>query len=175
MSTLWTYDTEFLERGTEQPVSLISIGIVNIDDDREYYAVNANMPVAEVKQNPWLMKHVWPYLPRTEGDELDFEHEDVKPHAQIAEDVKKLLLSYGEAPELWAWYSSYDHLMMAQLFGRMIDLPNGIPMATFDLLQESHLHRIGLPHQSSGLHNALADARHNRERYLALREARVVR
>ncbi|MEI5032456.1 hypothetical protein RB201_04450 [Streptomyces sp. S1A(2023)] len=44
----------------------------------------------------------------------------------------------------------------------MIDLPTGIPMWTNDLRQEAE--RLGnpqLPEQPSGVHNALADARHN--------------
>jgi hypothetical protein len=51
--------------------------------------------------------------------------------------------------------------------GRMIDLPEGIPMYTHDLRQE--LDRVEkllgrsilIPEQKDGQHNSLADARHN--------------
>nr|WP_234899948.1 3'-5' exoribonuclease [Streptomyces filamentosus] len=63
---------------------------------------------------------------------------------------------------MWAWYGAYDHVVLAQLFGRMIDLPTGIPMWTNDIQQECQ--RLGnpqMPEQPAGIHNALADARHN--------------
>lgn len=44
----------------------------------------------------------------------------------------------------------------------MIDLPTGIPMWTNDIQQECQ--RLGnpqMPEQPAGIHNALADARHN--------------
>ena len=65
----------------------------------------------------------------------------------------------GEA--LPADYGAYDHVVLCQLFGRMIDLPDGVPMFTNDLQQE--LRRRGnppLPEQAAGVHNALEDARH---------------
>ena len=46
----------------------------------------------------------------------------------------------------------------------MIDLPEGVPMWTNDLKQECA--RLGdprVPEQGPGEHNALADARHNRD------------
>lgn len=55
-------------------------------------------------------------------------------------------------------------MVLCQLFGPMIDLPDGIPMWTNDLRQE--VARLGdprMPEQEHGAHNALADARHNRD------------
>ncbi len=66
-------------------------------------------------------------------------------------------------PQLWAWYGAYDHVVYAQLFGRMIDLPDGLPRFTCDLKQEAE--RLGnprVPEQETGQHDALEDARHNR-------------
>lgn len=60
-------------------------------------------------------------------------------------------------------YGAYDHVVLCQLFGRMIDLPKGFPMWTNDLRQETE--RLGVnraadfPVQPDGEHNALADAR----------------
>lgn len=71
-----------------------------------------------------------------------------------------------DVPELWAWYGAYDHVALAQLFGKMINLPKGIPMWTNDLRQE--VHRLGdpdLPEQAEGEHNALDDARHVKAMY----------
>ncbi|XAO35508.1 DnaQ-like DNA polymerase III subunit [Gordonia phage Morgana] len=168
------YDTEFLEDGVT--IELISIGIV-AEDGREYYAVNADMRVRRVQAHSWLMANVWPHLPTTTlGDgwateTLDREHADVKPKWQIATEVATFLRAKG-TPELWAWYGAYDHVVLAQLFGRMIDLPHGIPMWTNDLRQEQH--RLGatwMPPQPDGEHNALADARHLRTMHEYLRQA----
>lgn len=37
--------------------------------------------------------------------------------------------------ELYGYYSAYDHVCLAWLFGKMIDLPDGFPMYTNDLKQ----------------------------------------
>ncbi len=141
------YDTEFLEDGTT--IDLISIGIV-AEDGREYYAVSEDMPVDRIRKHEWLMKNVFPHLPFSG---------DWKPKEQIAAEVKEFLLA-STAPELWAWYCAYDHVVLAQLFGPMIDLPEGIPMYTHDLRAfVDYLPDSSLPKQSGGAHDALEDAR----------------
>src|SRR6185437_634123 len=50
-----------------------------------------------------------------------------EPRAQIAREVAEFITSVPN-PQLWAWYAAYEHVALAQLFGRMIDLPDGIPM-----------------------------------------------
>jgi hypothetical protein len=86
----------------------------------------------------------------------------VKPRHVIAREVRDFILA-EPGPQLWAWYGAYDHVALCQLWGRMIDLPDGVPMWTNDLKQECE--RLGnpeVPQQAAGEHNALADARHNR-------------
>jgi hypothetical protein len=161
-------DWEFLEDGAT--IEPISVGLVT-EDGMEYYAVFRDMPAKRIVKNDWLMKNVWPGLPRLFGDArmhagrsnplaLDWRHPDLKSRKKIRDEVAYFILNTPDV-ELWGWYSAYDHVCLAQLFGRMIDLPSGIPMWTNDLKQE-HL-RLGepqLPEQASGVHNALADARH---------------
>ena len=183
---IW-YDTEFLEDG--KTIELISIGMV-AEDGREYYAVNSDAPWDRIKANDWLVRNVLPSLPmagRTSLDtyvkhpsnvhprpsialvDVDTADSRVRPHWVIANEVRDFLTATPDL-ELWAWYGAYDHVVLAQLFGRMIDLPDGIPMWTNDLRQEYA--RLGLPEdlpvQESSEHNALADARHNRARSLWL-------
>lgn len=155
------YDTEFLEDG--KTIELISIGMVA--DGREYYAVNRNMPVDRIRNHRWLMDNVVPHLPQhpfADPDELFNTADPVVKHPKvIAREVSEFILATPE-PELWAWYGAYDHVALAQLFGRMLDLPDGVPMWTNDLRQEAH--RLGnpeMPGQVGAEHNALADARHN--------------
>jgi len=159
------YDTEFIEDGTT--IDFISIGIV-AEDGREYYAVNANMPARRIRKHEWLMANVVPQLPQGSGDRrnhipatwvVDYHDPLVKPKMQIRDEVRDFLLSDGK-PELWAWYCAYDHVVLAQLFGPMIELPEGIPMYTHDLRALiDYLPDDELPKQAGGVHNALEDAR----------------
>lgn len=165
--TLYAYDTEFLEDG--RTVELISIGIV-CEDGREYYAVNADAPWKRIREHDWLRKNVVPSLPQIRGDRrhylsdrdlgVDFGHPAVKKHTMIGTEVRDFLLGGATAPELWANYGAYDHVVLAQLWGRMIDLPAGVPMFTNDIQQEAASHHLHIPEQLSGAHNALEDARH---------------
>ncbi|MFS4107501.1 3'-5' exoribonuclease domain-containing protein [Streptomyces sp. PD-S100-1] len=161
------YDTEFLDDGTT--IDLISIGMVR-EDGAELYAVSSEFDQAAVRRHGWLMANVWPTLPTIEparGERglirLDLAHPDVRPRAQIARLVADFIRSTPN-PELWAYYSAYDHVALAQLFGPMSNLPAGIPMQTDDLVTAAKLAGLtphDLPEQADGHHNALADARHN--------------
>jgi hypothetical protein len=173
------YDCEFLEDG--KTVDLISIGVV-AEDGRELYLVNRNAPWKRIKKHEWLMDNVVPGLPQPHGDwrnhmpkswVIDFQSPHVREHAAIADMVERFLLgddleTYTDL-ELWADYGAYDHVALCQLFGPMIALPPGIPMFTHDLQQA--LRAAGnppMPEQDSGLHNALADARHLKACFEAL-------
>ncbi|MFF3092304.1 hypothetical protein [Streptomyces cyaneofuscatus] len=161
------YDTEFLDDG--RTIDLISIGMV-AEDGREIYAVSSQFDQAAVQRHGWLMANVWPSLPIHHNppgfrglDRLDITDPDVHPRAQIARMVQRFILETPD-PQLWAYYSAYDHVAYAQLFGPMSNLPAGLPMQTDDLVTEAK--RLGLtpadlPQQEAGHHNAIADARHN--------------
>lgn len=147
------YDTEFHEDG--ETIDLISIGIA-AEDGREYHAVSADADWGRIKQSPWLMENVVPHLPMPGR---------WKPKATIKFEVAGFLLADG-VPELWADYSAYDHVALCQLFGKMIDLPEGMPMFTNDL--QSLIAWTGtadLPEQAGTAHDALEDARHLKRCY----------
>lgn len=179
------YDTEFVENG--RTIDLVSVGVVT-DGGREYYAVNSDMPLARIFGRDWLVRNVLPSLPLTNRSSLqkyldyprslypkpslglvDLDRTDVhvKPGRVIANEVRTLLTASGEPVELWADYGAYDHVALMQLWGFMMDKPDGVPMFTHDIQQEAA--RLGLsdqlPQQVDGLHDALADARHCRTRY----------
>ncbi len=170
------YDTEFLEDG--KTVELISIGIV-ADDGREYYAVNRDAPWKRIKKHEWLMANVVPSLPQPHGDwinhmpkkwPIDFHHPAVKDRGDIANEVADFLRADGPIEpsdrELWAYYGAYDHVVLCQLWGPMIMLPEGLPMFSHDVMQLAAGRK--LPEQPDGVHNALADARHVKTMYAAL-------
>lgn len=167
-----TYDFEFYEDG--RTIEPISLGMVR-EDGTELYVVNQEMPFSLISKSPWLMQNVMTSLPVRTGhsDPWDRDHPDfvhVKPKEQIRREVLRFLM---DTPSLsmWAWYAAYDHVALAQLFGRMIDMPVGLPQRTNDIAQEWE--RLGypvLPEQPSGNHNALADARFNLVRMMWLGE-----
>jgi 3' exoribonuclease, RNase T-like len=144
------YDTEFLDNGTI--IDFISIGIVD-EDGFEYYAVNADADWDAINAHPWLPDNVVAQLP---------PKDEWKSKAQIRDEVKAFLL-VGTRPELWAWFAAYDHVVLSQLFGRMLDLPKGIPMYTHDLRAYlDYIPKTKIPAQPSGQHDALQDAHHVR-------------
>lgn len=137
--TRYALDTEFLEDG--QTIDLISIGIV-AEDGREYYAVDAGMPIHRIRRHDWLMKNVVPFLPMRERPLVyknttvlvpDVDDPRVKPRRQIAQEVLEFLAAGEHEPELWAFFGAYDHVVYAQLWGPMADLPSGLPMRTRDI------------------------------------------
>lgn len=144
------FDTEFIEDGTT--IDLISIGIVR-DDGQEFYA--EVLGVDWSKASPWVI-------------------ENVKPHLTGAllsrEDIARYIVDFvGPKPEFWAYYADYDWVALCQLFGTMMDLPDGWPMFCLDIKQEAHrLSNPRLPEQATTEHHALADARWNAEAYAFL-------
>jgi hypothetical protein len=177
MTDIW-YDTEFLEDG--HTIELISIGMVR-EDMAKLYLINGEFDLGKLLRHDWLMENVFPHLPaKLEEDGMpvwDFDHEDARigrlyPRWRIRAAVKDFVLQLP-APVLWADYGAYDHVVLCQLFGRMIDLPDGFPMWTGDVQQEAQ--RLGYPvlplDETVGVneHHALADAEDLRWKHLKLR------
>lgn len=161
-------------------------GDLNQEPDGEWLHKSGKTTWQRIMGNPWLRGNVVPHLPITDADQLarhnanqaplfgprpvidgvtlDRTHSDVKPLYVIANEVRDFIRAAGPDVELWAWYGAYDHVALCWLWGRMIDLPDGVPMYTNDLRQERR--RLGdpeMPKQTTGEHNALADAVHNRD------------
>ena len=144
-------DTEFHEDG--RTIDLISIALVTTDG-REFYAVSRNAELHRVKD--WVRENVLPHLPPY-GDSAWMTR------AEIREAVREFTATPGKA-EVWAYYADYDWVVLSQLFGTMIQLPDHLPMFCRDLKQLAvDLGDPELPKQVAGEHNALADARWNRE------------
>ena len=148
------YDLEFGD--TESVVTLVSVGVV-AEDGREYYAVSSEFDPLAV--HPWVAQNVLPQLPPAAT---------WKPRSLIAQELEEF---FGADPVWWAWYGAYDHVALCQLWGRMTSLPRAFPRFTLDVRQLwEHLGRPALPQQETGLHDALADARHVKVKYEALAE-----
>ena len=148
------YDCEF---GVTAPaVTLVSIGVA-AEDGRTFSAVLDDWDPLQV--HPWVRENVLPQLPPAST---------WRARAAVREE---LLAFLGDDPVLWAWYGAYDHVALCQLWGAMPALPRALPRFTLDVRQLwEHLGRPPMPKQTSGLHDALADARHVMVRWEALQE-----
>lgn len=172
------YDTEFIETGPQNAIQFVSIGMVR-EDGAEYYAVNGDLSEDwqwYMREHPWLGPNVWEQLPLTQPIAPDAvgwinsQHPSVKQSGQIARDVALFCaegLAQDEKAELWADYGAYDHVVLAGLFGTMMDLPSHMPMYTHDLRQAIDMLNPGwvVPQPDWGAHHALADAQWVRDRY----------
>jgi hypothetical protein len=158
------FDTEFIERGPEHPIRLLSIGIV-AEDGREYYyekpdareLINHDF---NVFGDRWLIENARPHLAK-DGY-----------HIFGLNDPRQEIISFvGDRPEFWAYFADYDWVALCQIFGRMIDLPKGWPMYCRDLKQEMEsrgFKRELLPEQGIAEHSALNDARWTRDAWAAV-------
>lgn len=159
------HDWEFIDDG--RTIEPISVGMA-AEDSRTYYAVFKSTPIDRVMQRVWLRDNVLPHLPLLHfpgrgTPELNYLSPLVKNPVTIRNEVSRFLLDTPRL-ELWGWYSGYDHVAFAQMWGPMVYLPEGIPMWTNDLRQEAL--RLGLdecdipPPDPQMAHNALEDAKH---------------
>lgn len=121
-----THDWEFFEDG--KIIRPISCGFVK-DTGEQYYAIFEDAGYWSLKTK-WLAENVYPNI----AEDLNKKTAFVKPKDQIKSEIIEFIRDVMDRPSLWAWYGAYDHVVMAQTIGgRMIDLPDGIPMFTNDI------------------------------------------
>lgn len=169
-------DTEFVNRGAENPIDLISIGMVR-EDGEEFYGINVEAPLGVMYANRWIRENLWPTLPLAASNGIvdwDHEHPDVqhvRRHDNLREDVYQFIVGEGPA-ELWGSYSGFDYTVLSQLFGTFNEHRDGVPMFINDVQQallyarrEGLLPRSRMPRQDGTAHHALDDARWVRDVY----------
>jgi len=147
-------DTEFCESGPYKPIQLISIGLVCENGDEFYRVADFD----EDACNDWVKANVLPHL------EISMR----SPLSAIALELQQFVeRTRGEdKPEFWGYYADYDWVVFCQMFGAMVDLPKGWPMYCRDIKQLcDSLGNPTLPKQESTEHNALCDARWNKQAY----------
>lgn len=143
-------DTEFIERGHEYPIELISLGMVR-EDGASVYQVLSDGWVAE-HAGDWVKANVLPYLGSARCSRADLRN------------IIRVFMADDPKPEFWGYYCDYDWVVFCQLFGSMVALPKGFPMFCRDVKQvlvergnpdmKMHVPQLGT------VHNALDDARH---------------
>jgi hypothetical protein len=152
------YDCEFIEDG--RTIELVSLGMVD-EAGREFYAVSTDFDPN--RANDWVRRNVLDKLPPPADPAW-------RPLSRIRDDVLAFLLASGDTIELWAWMAAYDHVALVQLWGDMRALPRAIPRFTHELRQcWENAGCPPLPPAPPNRHDALADARHNLQRWNALR------
>ena len=154
-------DTEFYEDG--KTIDLISLGVV-AEDGRELYLCNREAQLHRV--NDWVRANVLPKLPPY-GDPAWVTRQEI---------ADQLMLFTGDPTKISfvGYYCDYDWVVICQLFGTMMDLPKHFPMWCYDLKQLSV--DVGSPKHPldpKDEHNALADARWNRDLYAFLVSKKV--
>ena len=154
------YDCEFIEDG--RTIELISIGVI-AQDGREFYAVSTEFDSG--RATPWVRRHVLNKLPPP-----------ADPAWLSRSAIRDALYAFLSAPklpvELWAWYAAYDHVVLAQLWGSMPELPRDVPRLTREIRQ--HWDAAGsppIPGPGTDRHDALADARLAYARWQVAQEA----
>lgn len=136
---IW-FDTEFIDTGKE--IHLLSIGMIR-EDGKHYYAEQRETDRS--LSCDWVKKNV---LLHMQGP--------IKPRQQIKEEIVAFC---GHRPQFWTYFGSYDWVLLCQLFGRMLDVPDHWPNFPMDVQQERVRRGVAkLPDQAGPEHNALADA-----------------
>lgn len=93
-------------------------------------------------------------------DILNFVGYDLESNSLIGWDALNGKSLPDCSVEFYGWYCDYDWVVFCQLFGKMIDLPNGFPMYCKDIKQMcDDLGNPKLPLQYEDEHHALNDAR----------------
>jgi len=174
-------DTEFIERPNQ--IDLISIGLV-CEDGREYYSISTEYNY--YKASDWVKENVIlpMYLQEVNGDNRNrfdvafFQRSYGRTLLQIRKDLLDFIqVTKYEKPEFWGYYSDYDWVVFCWIFGKMIDLPKGYPMYCNNLQQlyDNNDIEVVITEQKNE-HNALDDARWNKEFYSSmLRELSILK
>lgn len=163
-------DTEFWDSGSE--IALISIALV-CEDGRELYYCNHDWEPSQT--NDWIEKNVVPLLP----ERPKRWGAGTYPSLWRREDeiTNRILEFIGDdEPEFWAYYADYDWVALCQLFGPMVALPKNFPRYCLDIKQLAvMLGNAPLPGKPQKAHDALHDARWNRQAHGFLMELWEVR
>lgn len=170
------FDTEFIEHATG--IQLVSIGIV-CEDGRTFYAESCSFD--ERLADDWVKKNVLNKL-RLQfwtKDTIAWDEKARRTTEVFGSEsfIKNSILGWINAvsddknPEFYAYYASYDWVVFARIFGRLIEKPEHFPMWVIDLKQmmwerglTKEWKQENLP-DPEGEHDALVDALWNKKLY----------
>lgn len=133
---------------TKPTIDLISIGI-KCNSGWTLYKVSKDFNFDAAWKDEWVRENVLQqvFSELSEKEPWDtnrfrFNRRNcrflVNKYGSANEEIRDSILELIEGDEdvkLYGYYSAYDHVVLAQLFGRMVDLPSNMPMYTTDLKQ----------------------------------------
>ena len=147
------YDTEFIEK--DGFVDIVSLGAVD-ESGNTFYEISSEFN--ESRADDWVKENVLSYL----GDEKRITKKE------MGEKFRKWC---GEPVELFAYYSSFDHVVLMSLYGRMVDAPKILPFYSTDLKQMMDQNGITKkPADPENEHHALEDAKWNLELFKSIKD-----
>lgn len=150
------FDTEFLDTGDR--IHLISVGIA-AEDGRTYYAEALTASaIVGIGASDWVLRNVCPHL--------EERGRFLKGRDRIAAEIREFV---GHRPEFWAYVADYDWVALSQLYGSLINRPEGWPWTALDTYQLPDFKKYVV--KPINAHNALADAIALKKSWLAWREA----
>lgn len=174
-------DTEFIEgyRNVEDKklhvVELISIGMV-CEDGRELYAISNEFDHS--KANDFVREHVltpeFNHFSINRGS-YDLNCMQLKTqHGMPIPAIRRKITQFVNPEvdkniEFYGYFSDYDWVVFASIFGTMMDLPKGFPFYCLDLKQMMHERGLSSDWKRencpdpTGEHNALVDAKWNKQ------------
>lgn len=163
MVSRFFFDTEFLVASSPGHASyhLISLGIA-AEDGRELYLENSLFDWAGPGVDPWLLTNVRPHLHGPGSDASC-------PPAEMARRVAAFVAGSPE-PQFWAYNGASDWVVLVSLYGDLLRRPEGWPSGYRELkhhLEDRGLGKADRPAQDGQEHHALADARWNRDCFIA--------
>lgn len=179
------FDTEFYE--DSKTIDLISIGMVR-EDGKCLYLLNSDCDWRKPYADPWHQKNTIPNLynfPKYSNGCKGLPEDCYQPGFDVMRKDRgitslsptmgdRIIEFLGEPHnetgehsdlEFWAWYAAYDWVVLCQLFGRMIDLPEGWPMYCRDFKQTVDENPWFTKSEESNDHNAMGDALWLREEH----------
>lgn len=153
---LFYIDSEFVEENGE--VDLLSFAIVTDEELDQFGSLYFALDDWEVMDLPqWHVDNVLPHLKGVE---------------QISRESARIRLldffrfhteDFRKKPRVLGYYSAFDFVAFSSLWGRMLDLPKGMPnyfydLRTFNALDDHQINLKSFLNKDAKLHDALADA-----------------
>lgn len=169
------FDFEFIDDGRE--IVPISVGMCAVEPIEPYYApagfsfeLYVEYEFDPARANDWVRAHVFP---RLEQHGTQHGVGGGHPRRKVAEAIREwvAVVCGNTQPRFWGYYPSYDWVCLMQHFGTMTQAPKGWPMRPECLMQMADnlgVAREDFPADPTNAHNALADAKWNRDLYTHL-------
>lgn len=152
-------DTEFVEDG--ETIMPISLALVREDGPELYIEFVYDEEKAQA--HDFVRENVLPHL---RGQEQYTREQAAERIAHFLGVGKHPAESCPDDIEIWAYFADYDWVLFCQIFGTMMDLPDGCPRFCMDLMQWwTQLGRPDgvKPPKPAKIYDALADAQWNRQ------------